>query len=99
MTDYKKDKRYRRFVAWGIVCGLVSLFSFWIIVGLAYLLYPTGIIGENHYGAIALAYMNIPTMLVLAIGGKMGANRLRARAKAIREELTGTAQPSSGKTK
>ena len=99
MTDYKKDKRYRRFVAWGIVCGLVSLFSFWIIVGLAYLLYPTGIIGENHYGALALVYFNIPTMLVLAIGGKMGANRLRARAKAIREELTGTAQPSSGKTK
>ena len=90
MSDYKKDKRYNTFKYWGIFLGLVSLSSFWIVVGLAYLLYPLGIIGENHYGALALIYFNIPTMLVLAIGGKLGANRLRARARARREELTGT---------
>lgn len=89
MSSYLDDKMYRRFRAWAIVCGLLSLFSFWIVLGLAYLLYPTGIIGENHYGWIALAYINIPTMLVLAIGGKMAANRLRARAIAIRDNLSG----------
>ena len=88
-TDYKSDKKYKRYKAWGIVCGLISLFSVWIVVGLAYLLYPTGIIGENHYGWMALAYFNIPTMLVLAIGGKKAANRLRAKAVEIRKNLSG----------
>ena len=88
-TDYKSDKKYKRYKAWGIFFGLISLFSVWIVVGLAYLLYPTGIIGENHYGWMALAYFNIPTMLVLAIGGKKAANRLRAKAVEVRKNLSG----------
>lgn len=89
MTDYKSDEKYLRYKALGIVCGLISLFSFWIVVVFAYLLYPTGILGEYHYGWVALAYFNIPTMFVLAIGGIIAAIMFRAKAVEIRKNLSG----------
>jgi uncharacterized RDD family membrane protein YckC len=88
-TDYKSDEKYLRYKAFGIVCGLISLFSFWIVVVFAYLLHSTGIIGAGHYGPAGIVIANIPTMFVLAIGGIIAAIWFRAKAVEIRKNLSG----------
>jgi hypothetical protein len=98
MTDYKSDEKYLRYKALGIVCGLISLFSFWIVLGFAVLVYPTGLLGENHYGSFGIALANIPTMFLLAIAGLVTSLFFRSRAKQIRLSSASSLHKTAGQS-
>jgi hypothetical protein len=72
-------RRYSTYRALGIISGVVSLFSFWILVPIADLM-PSG-----HYGNLENIFQLAPLGFLIAIVGFVAAMILRSKAKLIRE--------------
>lgn len=79
MSEGQRNKYHKtRFFAY--VAGLVSLFSFWILVPIS-MLYPS----NGKYGNLPALYELAPLGFVIAIGGLLISLALRSQCRRLRE--------------